>query len=279
MDMVGAVDQLRRRPSRTSHTATAPSSAGQAAVAEAEPANAAIVQDRNGNPTPNHGVGAFRDAGRQVMQINQAARAFGGNMAADTWRKRMKQRAADYVGWAWATLKDKAPLIFMAVLISLLLSELTGRILGIQAMTIWAVLAVFSEQKFLAGAFARDIPRAFMSMMERLEHEHRFFKRGFHNRVNISLNTFIPFTKGQPDSYELRTLDELSLADVLPDKGAQNMMSQAKRWTDKLEKQHGDPFVTLSEVHAAEDGSTPESAEKLKEAEETPEYKKKQQVD
>eukprot|EP01048_Picozoa_sp_COSAG05_P006500 COSAG05_NODE_423_length_9941_cov_241.298821_4_plen_1929_part_00 len=91
-----------------------------------------------------------------------------------------------------------------------------------------------------------------------------FEVKGFSERVNISLNTLLPTatvttaTHGnnlashtpqqQQYSLELRTLDELSLSNLLPDETAQDYLRKAIKWTDNVSTpKQFDPFVSLSQ--------------------------------
>lgn len=112
------------------------------------------------------------------------------------------------------------------------------------------------NNKYLIGAFARDISKVPFTILDRWKSRHLFTKRGFSNRVNISLNSIIDSKCGESKSFELRTLDEFSLETLLPHQGARALLNNALRWTDREHPNGGrfDPFVSLSEEAHAELG-------------------------
>ena len=76
--------------------------------------------------------------------------------------------------------------------------------------------------------------------------QHAFGERGFANRLNISLNSFVHedskasntsagrgVTSADSVSMELRTLAEMSIDDVLPSSGARQKLEEALKWTDQ----------------------------------------------
>jgi hypothetical protein len=163
--------------------------------------------------------------------------------------KRIIAQAKGLVGGAVAQTRDALlyVLVFVAcVVIGLHMSDL---------VSFWPLYDRFWSNKIMVGAFARDVPRVFYGMVNRLEAMHRFTQRGFADRLNISLNTFLsqqPDSRASPgsgDSFELRTIDEVGLEEVLPDQGARSMLREAARWTDhRSEMKPFDPFISLSEV-------------------------------
>ena len=84
---------------------------------------------------------------------------------------------------------------------------------------------------------------------------HEFGKRGFENRLNFSLNSIIQQQSSDDDTmaftFELRTLCEMSLSSVFPDPEAENLIIKASDWTDLESSNKYDPFVSLSQPHAA----------------------------
>jgi hypothetical protein len=80
----------------------------------------------------------------------------------------------------------------------------------------------------------------------------QFGKRGFTNRINVSLNAVIEQSTADDKSLELRTLCEHALSTVLPDHFAQTLLKRAGEWTDRGRSSLNthDPFVSLSQEHA-----------------------------
>ena len=129
--------------------------------------------------------------------------------------------------------------------------------------TVWAIsTSRFGQVTF--GAFARDILFQVCAYLRRVKDQRAFGERGFANRLNISLNSFIlednrPSTASEGVasagfvSMELRTLAEMSIHEVLPSAGAQQKLHDALRWTERNQagaeatKRGIHPFVSLSE--------------------------------
>ena len=121
--------------------------------------------------------------------------------------------------------------------------------------------------QIIVGAFAKDIIYKGWRFLAGGRDQIKFGEKGFADRLNISLNSFIiddalaaPVGGGSIKSnysMELRTMAEMGIEEVLPSQGARGALYDALRWTDrndnKLEKKPAgfDPFVCLSQEHAA----------------------------
>lgn len=165
---------------------------------------------------------------------------------ASRWLKKGAARVYRNVG----KLFELYPLPFiLAVLIMLVCFDLFN--------TAWTICGSHFGQ-ITIGAFTRDIIGQVLRYLARGRQQHAFGERGFANRLNISLNSFVlednRESKASEEagsasaasmSMELRTLAEMSIDEVLPSSGARQLLASALKWTDT--KCGITPFVSLSE--------------------------------
>jgi hypothetical protein len=160
---------------------------------------------------------------------------------------------------------------------------------------LWDTVSWFLGTRFgqiTIGAFAKDIYFALLKFLRRGIDQDQFGKRGFANRLNISLNSFIlddtatnaaagaESGAGAPNtSMELRTMAEMGIDEVLPDEGARQVFRHALDWTDRKDETTGEkmgisPFITLSERVAKLGKDDPDPVSAVDEEEDAEHVKK-----
>lgn len=179
----------------------------------------------------------------------------GRQLSRNASHKMKKVAVRGYRSIRW--LIERHPLLFiLAAMLILVCFDLLN--------TAWSISGSHFGQITL-GAFARDIVGQVFRFLRRGKQQHAFGERGFANRLNISLNSFIlddnrgsnaseEAVAGSAESVsmELRTLADMSIDEVLPSLGARQKLESALKWTDQADNETGSkpgihPFVSLDE--------------------------------